>query len=107
MRANCIQIHQETFELLQVAKQIGINLGLHITDADQLAKHEKTKSWDGMGRFAGELYGNTEMWEKLPESTYIRIDVSFEGQTKLWDKSKARAELLDCFCQLGGNNLLK
>lgn len=106
MRVNCIQIHQEVFELLLVAKQISVDLGLHVTDADQLGKHEKTKSWDGMGRFASELYDNKEMWAKLPECTYIKINVSWEGQTKLWDKEKARAELLDCFYQLGGNNLL-
>lgn len=106
MRVNCIQIHQETFELLQAARQIGLDLGLIVNDADQLANHEQTKSWDGMGRFAKQLLDNSEMWDKLPSRLWIFIEKKDNGPKKEWIKDKAKSELLDCFYQLGGYNLL-
>lgn len=105
MRVNCIQIHQEVFELLIVAKHIGEELNLIVKDADELRNNPETKTWDGMGRYAKTLYDDTAMWDILPETLNIRIDVSYDGQKKLWNKKEARAELLNCYQSLGGKNL--
>lgn len=101
VRENCIQIHQEVTELLLVGKTIGEDLGL-ISD-NELSTHEKTKSWDGMGRYAKELYDDKAMWDKLPEKSAIYLEYS--GIRKVWEKQKAREELFDCYQQLGGKSL--
>jgi len=103
MRSNCIQIHSEVFYMLKVANHIGEDLGLIVKEADELIKHPETKSWDGMGRYAKKLYDDVEMWEKLP----IKLWVEYEDRKIEWIKEKAKAELLDCYYQLGGKNLYK
>ncbi len=100
MHANCIQIHQECYEIELVTKQRG--LPLLTISKDELKSNEKTKSWDGMGRYAKELYDNKEIWETLPPQAQI---VCNEMVPKLWKREEARASLLDCFEQLGGKNL--
>lgn len=105
MRENCIQIHQEVFELYKVAEHIGEDLNLPVKSADELRTNENTKSWDGMGRFAKELYDNESIWNQLPEKLWVRLDVAYEGQRKEWVKEDAKKSLLDCYYQLGGKNL--
>ena len=105
MRVNCIAIHQETFKLFKVAKHIGESLNLVVNSADELKTNQQTKTWDGMGRFAKELYDNFELWNKLPDSLNITIDVAYQGQKEFWEKEKAKKELLDCYYHLGGKNL--
>jgi hypothetical protein len=105
MRSNCIQIHQEVFELYKVANHIGEDLNLDVKSADELIHNEKTKTWDGMGRFAKELLDNECVWEKLPEKLWINIDMVFIGQKKEWIKEDAKNSLLNCYYQLGGKNL--
>ncbi len=101
MRSNCIQIHQEVFEMFLVADHIGEKLDIKVKSADELKTHEETKTWDGMGRYAKELYENQQVWDQLPVSLWIDI----HGNKTQWVKEKARAELLDCYYQLGGKNL--
>jgi len=105
MRANCIQIHQEVFEIFTVANHIGEDLNLPIKSEDELSTNERTKTWDGMGRFAKELLDNNEMWDKLPEKLWIGINPNNIGEKKEWIKQEAKASLLDCYYQLGGKNL--
>ncbi len=105
MRTNCIQIHQEAFELFIVANHIGETLQLPVNSADELRTNINTKSWDGMGRFAKDLYDNETLWSKLPRELRINLNVAFQGSTKLWKKEEAKASLLDCYYQLGGKNL--
>ena len=105
MRSNCIQIHQEVFEIYKVANHIGEDLELPIKSADELKTNEKTKSWDGMGRFAKELLDNENIWAKLPERLWIDIDVAYLGHKTEWIKEEAKKSLLDCYYQLGGKNL--
>lgn len=105
MRSNCIQIHQEVFEIYKVANHIGKDLELPVKSADELKTNEKTKSWDGMGRFAKELLDNEVMWSKLPERLWVNIDILYKGQKKEWVKDEAKKSLLDCYYQLGGKNL--
>jgi hypothetical protein len=99
MRANCIQIHQETHLLFIVAKHIGEELNLIVKTADELKKHPETKTWDGMGRFAKSLYDNTKIWDAMPEH------LSIPELPIHWKKEKARNELLNCYQHLGGKNL--
>jgi len=102
MRVNCIQIHQETSELFKVADRIGVDLNLIVKSADELRKHELTKSWDGMGRYAKDLVDNTTLWDQLP----VHLSITMcDGSRKMWIKEEAKAELLNCFQELGGNNL--
>lgn len=103
MRENCIQIHQETAELFRVATHIGEDLGLIVNSADELRTNEQTKVWEGMGKFANDIYNNTALWDKLPSNCRI---VMCDDSVKMWNKEKARAEFKDCFLQLGGKNLL-
>lgn len=105
MRSNCIQIHQEVFEMYKVASHIGEDLELPVKSADELRTNEKTKTWDGMGRFAKELLDNETIWAKLPERLWVNIDVVYQGQKKEWVKEEAKKSLLDCYYQLGGKNL--
>ena len=102
MRVNCIEIHQQTYELFLVAKHIGEELNLIVQSADELRTHEQTKTWDGMGRFAKKLYDNTAMWAKLPEQLWV---VNFNNDKVKWKKENALKELIDCYYQLGGKNL--
>ena len=97
MRVNCIQIHQETHELFQVAEHVGEDLNLVVETADELKTHPETKTWEGVGRFAKSLYDNKDLWNSMPE--YLSIG------NKYWEKEKSRAELLNCYQQLGGKNL--
>lgn len=99
MRANCIQIHQETFLLIKVAKHIGEELNLIVKEADELKTHADTKMWDGMGRFAKSVYDNNKIWDAMPE--YLSIP------EKIWKKEEARKEFFNCYQQLGGKNLDK
>lgn len=101
MRANCIQIHQETFLLFKVAKHIGEELDITVKSADELRTHPDTKSWDGMGRFAKKLYDNIKVWDAMP----THLSLVYDGERVYWEKDKARAELLNCYQQLGGKNL--
>jgi hypothetical protein len=99
MRSNCIQIHQEISEMFQVAHYIGVDLHLLVRSADELKSHEQTRSWDGMGRFAKQVYDDNKTWDILPEKLFVhhlKID---------WVKQKAQDSLLDCYYHLGGNNL--
>lgn len=105
MRENCIQIHQEVFEIYKVADHIGEDLNLSVKSADELKTNENTKSWDGMGRFAKELYDNENMWSQLPEKLWVKLDVAYEGHKKEWVKEDCKKSLLDCYYQLGGKNL--
>lgn len=103
MRANCIQIHQETHEILLVADHIGEDINIKVKSADELRTHEETKTWDGMGRYAKELYDNNELWNVLPEHLVITLP---HNDSKIqWKKEAAKAELLNCYQQLGGKNL--
>ncbi len=101
MRSNCIQIHQECYELGIVAEVIGIPKPT--IDKDELSKNPKTKSWDGMGRYAKEIYDDDKLWNKLPSSLYIVLP--HNNQRKKWDKKETKDSLLDCFYQLGGATL--
>lgn len=103
MRENCISIHQEMYELFKVADDIGVDLNLTVKSADELKTHISTKSWDGMGRFAKDLYDNTTIWDKLPDRLWIQ-GVSHRQE---WKKEEARKELLDCYFHLGGEKLFK
>ncbi len=105
MRENCIQIHQEVFELYKVANHIGEDLNLSVKSADELRTSEETKTWDGMGRYAKMLYDNNEMWAKLPDKLWINVAVAFEIQRIEWVKEESKKSLLDCYLQLGGKNL--
>jgi hypothetical protein len=71
MRSNCIQIHQEVFEMFQVAHYIGVDLHLLVRSADELKSHEQTRSWDGMGRFAKQVYDDNKTWDILPEKLFV------------------------------------
>jgi hypothetical protein len=104
MRSHCMQIHQEVFELYKVANRIGEDLELPVKSADELRTNEKTKSLDGMGRFAKQLLDNDTVWSKLPERLWINIDIH-SGQKKEWIKEEAKKSLFNCYCQLGGKNL--
>lgn len=101
IRSCCIQIHQETYELFKVAGYIGETIDIPVKSADELRTNKNTKSWDGMGRYAKELYDNKEIWYKMPEHLTIKI----MGQPKNWNKEEARKELLNCYEQLGEKSL--
>ncbi len=101
MRANCIAIHQTCYEIGLVTEQLG--LPLLTIHKDKLATHEKTKSWDGMGRYAKELYDNVELWDQLPESASIMA----VNTRKMWYKEDAKDDLLDAFNKLGGKKLYR
>ena len=99
MRGNCISIHQQVSEILEVIKVLNIDIKLLVKDADELRTHEETKSWDGMGRYAKELYDNNRMWDQLPRFA------DMDGRR--WSKDDTRKELLDCYSKLGGEDLFK
>jgi len=101
MRENCIEIHQQVFELYKVADHIGEDLELEVKSANDLLG----KTWPAMGRFAKELHDNSELWDKLPESMRVQIDVAYTGQSTQWVKEEARKRLLDCYFELGGKRL--
>lgn len=105
MRANCIKIYNETFELYKVSEQLGVDLELSIKNVDGFKVDKKTKTWDGIGLFAKEVFDNENLWKKLPEKLIITIDAQFIGETKEWTKEKARQSLIDCYNNLGGEQL--
>ena len=105
MRENCIQIHQQVYELLLVGNHIGIDVNLKVKEANELKSHPDTKTWDGMGRFSKEVYDNNKMWDLLPEKLWITLP--FNSNRIEWVKEKARSLFLDSFYSLGGNNLYK
>ena len=103
MRENCIQIHQEVFELFCVAKHIGEKLNLPVKSADELRTSPLTETWDGMGRFAKQLFDDNQLWDAMPDRLLVKVDTL----RKEWVKEKAKKTLLDCYYQLGGKNLYK
>lgn len=105
MRCNCIEIYDQTSRLIKLGRQLGIDLALPFESAEQLSSDPSTKSWDGMGRWAKNLVDNTTMWDKLPNTYTLTIDVAYKGQKMEWNKAEAQASLIDCFKQLGGQQL--
>ncbi|HSE56944.1 MAG TPA: hypothetical protein VLB02_02575 [Candidatus Paceibacterota bacterium] len=99
MRSNCIQIHQECFELSLVTKKL--NIPVQTIPHDELSTNEKTKTWNDMGRYAKELFDNDKMWATLPE----KLDIELRTGTKTWSKNEAKKSLLDCYKNLGGELL--
>lgn len=104
MRENCISIHQQMVLIFAVANHIGEDLNLKIKDAEQLKTHPDTKTWVGMGKFAKEVYDNPIIWDQLPDELWVKI---FRESREHFVKKDVKAELLDCYYQLGGKNLYK
>lgn len=84
-------------------KHIGetLNFPYGIVEANDLKTNDFTKNWNGMGIFAKDLYDDESLWNQLPQKLTIQLITC----KKEWIKEEAKAELLDCYYQLGAKNL--
>lgn len=99
MHANCIEIHQQCYELYYAAKKY--NVYIDIILYDDLSTNTETKSWDGMGRYAKKLLDSKQMWDLLPETISFRTELAAYN----WNKKEAQQRLKDAFQELGGQKL--
>ncbi|MDR3168284.1 MAG: hypothetical protein LBU27_00540 [Candidatus Peribacteria bacterium] len=104
MRENCINIYDEVARIYAVAEKAGIDKQelqkfLIVSDANELTSHELTKTIEGMGKYAKQLFEATALWDLLPSRQIIPSGFISDY---VWLKQEAKTSLQESYVALIG-----
>lgn len=97
--SNTLQIHEEITELAMISGILKIPLDIAMKNKEF---YSSLLDWERLVIWAKQIYDNTEMWNSLPDTVDLKTQ-----HKQLWIKQEARNQILDCYDNLGGEEMFK